>query len=325
MPNRGGGNQRDPGSYNRYAFQQGTFAPDATFRWMGSIAMDRAGNIGLGYSASSTAIHPQIRVTGRRAGDPAGQMTQAEGTVIAGGGSQTRLSCWGDYSSMQVDPADGCVIRQGFVTTARPPGIRESGPLAVHAPRSMGTGSPTPRVVPTKGCPRNQEVPMANRALATAATCTFAVLVLSACVGGRPGGPASAQPSSQGSAPDASARPAPGTPTPPGTPSGACAGNARQVTVRPAETPAPVCLPVGAVLRIDAPPSPRQPWQPFVTSDPQVITCTTTAGRDGAATATCHAVRAGSATVSTMTAPFAGDPHGPMQQLWELQVEVRER
>jgi hypothetical protein len=92
-------------------FQQGTFAPDATFRWMGSMSFDKVGNIGLGYSASSSAIHPQIRVTGRLAGDTLGQMTQGESTVLAGGGSQTgNLSRWGDYSSMTVDPADGCTF-----------------------------------------------------------------------------------------------------------------------------------------------------------------------------------------------------------------------
>ena len=37
-----------------HRFQQGTFAPDATYRWMGSIAMDQAGNIALGYSVSSS-------------------------------------------------------------------------------------------------------------------------------------------------------------------------------------------------------------------------------------------------------------------------------
>ena len=46
-------------------FQQGTFAPDGTSRWMGSIAMDKVGNMALGYSASSTLIHPGIRITGR--------------------------------------------------------------------------------------------------------------------------------------------------------------------------------------------------------------------------------------------------------------------
>ena len=92
-------------------FQQGTFAPDATFRWMGSIAMDKVGNIGLGYSASSSSIHPQIRVTGRLAGDAAGTMTQGESTIVSGAGSQTgSLSRWGDYSSMVVDPVDGCTF-----------------------------------------------------------------------------------------------------------------------------------------------------------------------------------------------------------------------
>jgi hypothetical protein len=92
-------------------FQQGTFAPDATFRWMGSIAMDKVGNIGLGYSASSSSIHPQIRVTGRLAGDATGTMTQGESTIVSGAGSQTgSLSRWGDYSSMVVDPADGCTF-----------------------------------------------------------------------------------------------------------------------------------------------------------------------------------------------------------------------
>jgi hypothetical protein len=92
-------------------FQQGTFAPDATFRWMGSIAMDKVGNIGLGYSASSSTIRPQIRVTGRLAGDAAGTMTQGETTIVTSGGSQTgTLHRWGDYSSMVVDPVDGCTF-----------------------------------------------------------------------------------------------------------------------------------------------------------------------------------------------------------------------
>src|SRR5437868_2218035 len=46
-------------------YQQGTYAPDSTYRWMGSAAMDKNGDIGLGYSASSTTINPAIRYTGR--------------------------------------------------------------------------------------------------------------------------------------------------------------------------------------------------------------------------------------------------------------------
>jgi len=92
-------------------FQQGTYAPDASYRWMGSIAQDKVGNIALGYSASSSSAHPSIRVTGRLAGDAVGTMTQGETTVLTGGGSQTtNLSRWGDYSSMVVDPVDGCTF-----------------------------------------------------------------------------------------------------------------------------------------------------------------------------------------------------------------------
>ena len=35
-------------------YQQGTYAPDSSYRWMGSIAMDKIGDIGLGYSVSSS-------------------------------------------------------------------------------------------------------------------------------------------------------------------------------------------------------------------------------------------------------------------------------
>jgi hypothetical protein len=92
-------------------FQQGTYAPDGNYRWMGSIAMDQSGDIGLGYSVSSSTTRPGMRVTGRLVGDPLGQMSQGETTIFTGAGSQNRgLSRWGDYSSMIVDPADGCTF-----------------------------------------------------------------------------------------------------------------------------------------------------------------------------------------------------------------------
>jgi hypothetical protein len=37
-------------------------------------------------------------------------MTQAETTIVAGTGSQSQFSRWGDYSSMTVDPTDGCTF-----------------------------------------------------------------------------------------------------------------------------------------------------------------------------------------------------------------------
>ena len=91
-------------------FQQGTYAPDTNHRWMGSIAMDRAGNIAVGYSVSSLSTYPSISYTGRVPSDPPGTL-QAENSITAGGGSQTGgLSRWGDYSSMSIDPEDDCTF-----------------------------------------------------------------------------------------------------------------------------------------------------------------------------------------------------------------------
>jgi hypothetical protein len=90
-------------------FQQGTLGTsDGIHRWMGSIAMDKVGNIALGYSASSSSVLPSIRYTGRVPTDPLGTM-QTETVIQAGGGSQTgNLHRWGDYSAMTVDPVDDC-------------------------------------------------------------------------------------------------------------------------------------------------------------------------------------------------------------------------
>ncbi|MGI8741928.1 MAG: discoidin domain-containing protein [Bryobacteraceae bacterium] len=97
---------------NPSIFQQSTYAPDSNHRWMGSIAIDQSGNLGLGYSLSSATLQPQIRYTGRLVTDPLSIMAQGEATLFAGNGSQTggNLSRWGDYSSMDIDPADGCTF-----------------------------------------------------------------------------------------------------------------------------------------------------------------------------------------------------------------------
>ncbi len=92
--------------------QQGTFAPDTTYRWMSSIAEDQSQNIALGYSASSTTVNPAVRFTGRVPGDPLGTM-ESEASIIEGAGAQTGGSYanrWGDYTAMQVDPTDDCTF-----------------------------------------------------------------------------------------------------------------------------------------------------------------------------------------------------------------------
>src|SRR5213079_2635462 len=64
-------------------FQESTYQPDTTWRWMGSAAMDQQGNIAGGYSGSSSAINPQIRFAGRLVTDPLNVLTQGETTLFA--------------------------------------------------------------------------------------------------------------------------------------------------------------------------------------------------------------------------------------------------
>lgn len=91
--------------------QQGTYAPDADHRWMGSVAMNGYGDIALGYSISSLTTYPSIRFTGRLADDPLDIMTTGEGEIVAGTGFQSHYSGrWGDYSMMAVDPLNDCTF-----------------------------------------------------------------------------------------------------------------------------------------------------------------------------------------------------------------------
>ncbi len=101
---------RSPGSGTFTVYQRSSYAPDAAYRWMGSAAMDKLGNLAVGYSVSSAAIHPGIRYTGRGATDPLNTLRQ-EAVILDGAGSQIGgLSRWGDYSSMTLDPSDDCTF-----------------------------------------------------------------------------------------------------------------------------------------------------------------------------------------------------------------------
>ncbi len=91
-----------------YIYQQGVYAPnDGINRWMGSIAINAYGTIGLGFSVSnSTDIYPSVRYTGRPVTAPLGEMTYQEVEVVTGTSSQIGVTRWGDYSNMSVDPID---------------------------------------------------------------------------------------------------------------------------------------------------------------------------------------------------------------------------
>ena len=91
--------------------QEGTFATGDfdENRFVGSIAMDQSGNIGMGYSITdlgTPSIAPSLRYTGRLADDPAGVMTQTETQQVTGSG--TGSGRWGDYASINLDPVDDC-------------------------------------------------------------------------------------------------------------------------------------------------------------------------------------------------------------------------
>jgi hypothetical protein len=112
--------------------QQSTFAPDSKNRFMPSLAVDKLGDMALGYSVSDSTMSPAIRYAGRLAADPLSTLTQSETSLIEGTGFQccnfsdgTVNHRWGDYSAMTIDP-DGCTF---WYTTeyadAQPTTLRE--------------------------------------------------------------------------------------------------------------------------------------------------------------------------------------------------------
>lgn len=90
--------------------QQGTYAPDGFYRWMASPAIDRFGNIGIGYSFGGTPHFPGQRFAGRLASDPPGILSLREAVLVEGEASQTNTVRWEDYSQTAIDPDDDCTI-----------------------------------------------------------------------------------------------------------------------------------------------------------------------------------------------------------------------
>lgn len=91
-------------------YQQGTYAPDSAFRWLGTPAIDAAGNIGIGYSFGGTPNFAGQRFAGRLAGDPKGVLTLHESVLAQGEAAQTNTLRWEDYTATAVDPSDDCTI-----------------------------------------------------------------------------------------------------------------------------------------------------------------------------------------------------------------------
>jgi hypothetical protein len=179
---------RDPNG-SPVIFQEGTYAPgltDGIYRWMGSIAMNSLGDIALGYSASAgdtdpNPTFPSVFYTARHDGDPPGQMTLGEGSIVDGTGSQTTsLHRWGDYTAIDIDPNDdttfwyineyvpttsaiGWRLRIGAFNLAggTPSPTPTGSPTATATTTATATATPTPSVSPspTATAPRSTPTP----------------------------------------------------------------------------------------------------------------------------------------------------------------------
>jgi hypothetical protein len=91
-------------------YQQGTYAPDANDRWLGSIGMDVNGNIALGFGVSGHNVYPSLHYAGRRPTDPLGTFPSGDISLIDGDDVQRHDVEFGDYSQMTIDPTDDCTF-----------------------------------------------------------------------------------------------------------------------------------------------------------------------------------------------------------------------
>ena len=103
------------GTYTAWSlYQEGTYGPGdtSTNHLEGSLAVDKNGNIGMGYNVTKTSsptVFATLRYTGRKPGDPLGVMTTAATDIAAGTAVETS-GRWGDYYSTVVDPTDDCTF-----------------------------------------------------------------------------------------------------------------------------------------------------------------------------------------------------------------------
>lgn len=98
--------RQDQSTGNWSLFQDGIYTPDGATRWMGSMAMDKDGSIGIAYMKTDAAntIYPGLYYTGRRSCDPPGTLPITETQIVAGTGFQTGANRDGDYAHMCLDP-----------------------------------------------------------------------------------------------------------------------------------------------------------------------------------------------------------------------------
>ena len=92
---------------------QGTFGPsDGLYRSMGSAAMDKDGNLAVGYSIENGTApnYPSIRTRADSSATRRTGSAKARRCARRDGLPDRQLECWGDYSMMTTHPVDDCTF-----------------------------------------------------------------------------------------------------------------------------------------------------------------------------------------------------------------------
>ena len=96
------------GAGNPTVYQSGTVTNGSTlYRFMPSLTQDKTANAAVGYSVSSGSVEPGIRAA-YWALNPKAQPVEI--AIQNGIGDEQNSGRWGDYTSMTVDPIDGCTF-----------------------------------------------------------------------------------------------------------------------------------------------------------------------------------------------------------------------
>lgn len=93
---------------NPVIYQLATYAPDSKNRFTGSIGIDRFQNIAMGYTVSSSAVHPSPEMGYRQYFDPLNALITQP--LVTGLGSQLSVSDWTYSTAMAIDPVDNCTF-----------------------------------------------------------------------------------------------------------------------------------------------------------------------------------------------------------------------
>ena len=91
--------------------QSGTILPstgESTF--YPAIAANARGDVAVAYGASSLTVFPNLSISGRRASDATGTMSQSTMLGTGSTGPATTGNRWGDYFGIAVDPLNDCTF-----------------------------------------------------------------------------------------------------------------------------------------------------------------------------------------------------------------------